>query len=108
MANFAIFANKNRYNMNKYLLCVDMFGPLRQRLESCDNLDEMLHVTVCLQNLNRIVTHDFIELYKAKLDELMKSGQLNSDSNSTIILGVFEISHFELINRFVNFLISFF
>lgn len=91
MANFSIFANKNRYNMNKYLLCVDMFTPLRQRLEFCDNLDEMLHITVCLQTLNRIVTQDFIELYKIKLEELMKSGHLNSDSDSTTIFRVFEI-----------------
>lgn len=91
MANFSVFANQNRYKMNKYLLCVDMIGPLQERLVSCDNLEEMGYITVCLNNLNRFVTYEVIELYKSKLEQLMKDGKLSSDSDTTIIWKVVDV-----------------
>lgn len=88
MANLAIFANKNRHRMNKYILCVDIFEPLFQRLESCDNLNELYNITVCLTFLNRIITVDLMNVHNTKIEQLVESGQLNGDSDTAIILAV--------------------
>lgn len=74
--------------MHKYLLCLDIIAPLHQRLASCEGLDEMYYITICFKNLNRILTKDSIELYKTKLDRLIESGKLNSDSYLPIIFKV--------------------
>lgn len=91
MANFTVFANNNRHRMNKYLLCVDLFAPLTQRLASCDNLEDIYHITVCLSSLNRLVTQDSVRLYTTKLKELVASGKLSRDSDTIIISKVDDI-----------------
>lgn len=88
MVNLTIFANKNRRKLNKYFLCVDILEPLLQRLGSCSNLEEFHKITVCLSFLNRIITHDLMEVIKTKVEVLLKSGQLNSNSDKAIILAV--------------------
>lgn len=88
MANFALFANYKRDCLNKYLLCVDMFNPLLQRLAICEDSEEMHYITVCLTNLNRLMTKNSFQLYKTKLEELMTKEILNKDTDKAIILKV--------------------
>lgn len=76
--------------MNKYLLCVDILEPLSQRLASCKNLDELYNITLCLSSLNRFVTPNLMKVHKTKVEQLLESGQLNSDSDTAIILSVME------------------
>lgn len=86
--------------MNKYFLCVHIFEPLFQRLASCDNLNELYNITVFLTSLNRIITVDLMKVHRTKVEQLVESGQLNSDSDTAIILAVMEIINTKIISQF--------
>lgn len=93
MANFTIYVHRNRQFMHKYLMCGDMLDTLLHRLESCDNFEDFDYITLCYSNLNRVLTEDLMELYKTKMEQLMRQGQLSRDSMTILRVNSKAIVH---------------
>lgn len=57
---------------------------ISRSLEECDNADDLLLVTICLNNISHVIPLGLLGLYKTKIDSFLDQGLLNETTSKTI------------------------
>lgn len=66
------------------MLAVATVPPINQNLAQCDNADDLLMVTICLNNISQIVPLSVLNVFKAKVKSFLDQGLLNEMTSRCI------------------------
>ncbi|XP_055920342.1 FAST kinase domain-containing protein 1, mitochondrial isoform X2 [Eupeodes corollae] len=92
LSRFSVAVSTDK-TINTSLVCRNMLPHLVKALETCSTAEEMRLITICLINIRQLVLKDFLEVYKAKVKELMKLKILNTENTKCVLKVLHFLNH---------------
>ncbi|XP_017768049.1 PREDICTED: uncharacterized protein LOC108556435 [Nicrophorus vespilloides] len=77
-----VFSN---YNLASYFYCKNLIPHIYNFIDKCDTAEDIRSISICLNNLNKIVTEEVLEKYKNKVRGLIENGVINKNEHVTIL-----------------------
>lgn len=71
-------------NLYYSILAVATVPPINQNLAQCDNADDLLMLTICLNNISHIVPLSVLDVFKTKVKSFLDQGLLNEMTSRCI------------------------
>lgn len=68
-----------------YMVCKDIIPIVEKYLQTCETSEDLRLITICLQNLNYLVTDDFLGEYTKKVNSMIDEKLLTSSSVKCIL-----------------------
>lgn len=78
LSRFAVAANSFK-EIYTFFVCQDAFARMLQHLETVHSCEDLRLLTIGLNSLHQLVSNDTLELYKARVQQLLDGGTLNAD-----------------------------
>lgn len=85
LSKFAVAMNSTYGLYNKFI-CIDIVPRLIELLENNSLTTEDIRlITICLQNLNLLISDDLLSLYKQRIEEMLENKTLGPNTNKSLM-----------------------
>lgn len=68
-----------------YLVCKDIIPHIEKYLKDCQTSEDLRLITICLHNLNYLVSEEFLKDYTDKIEKMISNESINSSSVKCIV-----------------------